>query len=222
MGDREALLARMLASGVYVVTDRAASRGRSEEEVVRAALGGGVGAVQLRLKDKEATGRERYEVARRLLPVCRDAGVPLFIDDDVAVAMAVGADGVHVGQDDLPASVVRGLIGPAMLLGVTAATPALALEAQAAGADYVGVGAMFPTRTKDQTFDTGVAGLRLVRSAVSVPIVAIGGIDAGNAAGVIEAGADVVAVVRAVVAAEDVRAATRQLVDVVAQARRRA
>lgn len=219
MSDPRAMLARMVAIGVYLVTDRAASRGRSEEEVIEAALAGGVGAVQLRLKG--VTGRERYEVARRVLPLCRRAGIPLFIDDDAAVAMAIGADGVHVGQEDLPAPIVRGLVDRTMLVGVTAAAPALAREAQAAGADYVGVGAMFPTRTKDQTLETGLAGLARVRSAVTLPIVAIGGIDAGNAGSVIQAGADVVAVVRAIVAADDVRDATRRLVDGVARARGR-
>jgi thiamine-phosphate pyrophosphorylase len=217
MRDKAALMQRMLSSGVYLVTDRALATGRSEEEIVGAAIGGGVGAVQLRLKQESR--RTAYDVALRLTASCRAAGVPLFINDDLGLALAVDADGVHVGQEDLPARVVRSLLGPNRLLGVTAAAPDLARTAQQDGADYVGVGAMFPTTTKEATLDTGLAGLRRVRVVVDIPIVAIGGIDVQNAARVVEAGGDAIAVVRAIVAAPDVETATAALVQAVAAAR---
>jgi thiamine-phosphate pyrophosphorylase len=217
MRDKAALLQRMLTSGVYLVTDRALAAGRTEEEIVRAAIAGGVGAVQLRLKRESR--RTAYDCAVHLVVICREEGVALFINDDVGLALAVDADGVHVGQDDLPARVVRALLGPDRLLGVTAATSDLAQAAQQDGADYVGVGAMFPTATKDATLDTGLAGLRRVRTAVAIPIVAIGGIDAQNATRVVVAGGDILAVVRAIVAAPDVEAASAAMVRAVAAAR---
>ncbi len=217
--DRERLLAHMMGSRVYLVTDRALAAGRREEEIVDAALAAGVGAVQLRLK--QISGRDAYETARTLVSRCRRAGAPLFINDDVGLALAVGADGVHIGQDDMPATAVRRLLTPSMLLGVTAARPDLAQQAQRDGADYVGVGAMFPTTTKGNTVATGLAGIREVRAVVDVPIVAIGGISIGNVGVVMEAGADVVAIVRAIVAAADPRAASEELVRAIAAVRAR-
>lgn len=217
MTDRAELLARMLASGVYLITDRRLAAGRSEETVVREAIGGDIGVVQLRMKGESS--RTAYEVGLRLVALCRAAGVPLLVNDDIGLALAIDSDGVHVGQDDLPARVVRRLIGRDRILGVSAATPGLARAAIDDSADYVGVGAMFATTTKEQTLDTGLLGLKRVRAAVDVPIVAIGGIDAENTGKVITAGADIVAVVRAIVAAPNPRAATKALVRAVAVAR---
>jgi thiamine-phosphate pyrophosphorylase len=195
---------------VYVVTDRRLQAGRSEVEVVAAAIAGGATAVQLR--GKELTGRELVEVGRALRELTRRAGVLFLVNDRVDVALAVDADGAHVGQDDLPAAVARRLLGPGRILGVSAATPEEARAAEAAGADYLGVGSVFATATKaDAGAPIGPAGLRAVVGATRLPVVAIGGITADNAVDVMAAGAAGVAVISAVVGAEDVTAAARRL-----------
>ena len=143
---------------VYVVTDAALSRGRSHEQVVTEAIQGGADVIQLR--EKHASSRELVEIGRRLRDLTREAGVLLIVNDRVDVALAVDADGVHVGQDDMPADVVRRLIGPDKLLGVSAATPEEARKAKADGADYLGVGAIYATNSKaDAGTPTGPARL---------------------------------------------------------------
>lgn len=154
-------------------------------------------------------------VLRRLgVQVCRPRGVPVIINDRVDVAVAADADGVHVGQSDIPARLVRQMIGPNRILGVSVKTPEQAIKAVADGADYVGAGAVFPTGTKDSSV-IGLAGLTAVCEAVDIPVVSIGGLSAANAADTIHAGTQGIAVVSAVFAAKDVVAATRQLREVV-------
>lgn len=143
------------------------------------------------------------------LQLCRPLGIPVIINDRVDVAIAVGADGVHVGQSDIPARLVRQMIGPDKILGVSTKSPAEAAKAAADGADYIGVGAVFPTSTKDSSV-VGLDGLREA-CAVGVPAVAIGGVGVHNATDVIATGVDGLAVVSAVFAAPDVEAATREL-----------
>ena len=195
---------------VYLVTDRGLARGRSIVEVVRAAIAGGTSVVQLR--EKECSTREMIKLARALLDVTRPAGVPLIINDRVDVALAVDADGVHVGQDDMPASIARRLIGPDKLLGVTAANPDQARQAMANGADHIGCNAVFYTPTKTDTGQPlGLDGFRQLAQSVSVPVVAIGGVKAGNAGDLIRAGAAGVAVVSAIMSADDPAGAARAL-----------
>lgn len=196
---------------VYVVTDARLSRGRSHEEVVAAALAGGADVVQLR--DKDADGRDLFATARAIRELTRRAGRAFVVNDRVDVALAVGADGVHVGQHDLPARETRRLIGPDMILGVSALDLAQARRAIDDGADYLGVGPVFDARATKPDADppVGTQGVTTIRAAVDVPMVAIGGIDHGNAAAVIAAGADGVAVISCVVAADDVAAAVRDL-----------
>jgi len=195
---------------LYVVTDAGLARGRSHLEVVRAAIAGGVTVVQYR--EKEATTRQMVEEAWELRELCREAGVPFIVNDRVDVALAVDADGVHVGQNDMPAPLARKLMGTDRILGVSVSTVAEAVGAQADGADYISASPVFSTPTKpDAPQATGVEGLRAIVRAVHRPVVAIGGIKAQNAAQLIRAGAAGVAVISAIVAAEDVEAAAREL-----------
>lgn len=199
-----------LKLGLYLVTDERLSRGRATAEIVRAAIRGGIDAVQLRGKDLPA--REQLAIGRELRAITRDAGVLFIVNDRVDLALALAADGVHVGQDDLPAEVVRRLVGPEMIIGVSAATISEALAARAAGADYLGVGAIYGTATKlDAGAATGSALLGTIAGAVDLPLVAIGGINATNVAAVIAAGAAGAAVVSAIIAADDPEAAAREL-----------
>ena len=196
---------------LYGITDERCSRGRSHLEVAEAAIRGGADVIQLR--DKEAPGGRLYEVALSLRKLTRDAGIPFLVNDRLDVAMAVDADGVHLGQEDLPASAARRILGPGKLLGVSAETEEAALLAERDGADYLGVGPVFEARgTKpDAGTPRGLARISLIRAASRLPIVAIGGIDAGNARQVLEAGADAVAVISAVVSADDIEEAARRL-----------
>ena len=204
---------------LYLVTDAPLSLGRSHRQVVEAAIAGGVTVVQYR--EKGATTRRMVEEAHGLRELCRRRAVPFIVNDRLDVALAVDADGLHVGQDDLPASLARRLIGRGKLLGVSAESPEEAVRAQADGADYVGASPIFATPTKpDAPPPLGIEGLRLIAAAVSIPVVAIGGINRDNAAAMVEAGAAGIAVVSALVSAEDVESAARSLYAVVAKAKR--
>jgi thiamine-phosphate pyrophosphorylase len=201
-----------------VITDEALGGGRSHEEQARAALEGGAGVIQLR--DKTASSRRLSEAAAAIGKLCRDAGALLIVNDRVDIALAAGADGVHVGPDDLPVAVVRRLM-PGRIVGASAGTVAEAIAAQRDGADYLGVGAVYEARGSkaDAGAPVGVERVAAVRAAVALPIVGIGGIKADNAAAVIGAGADGVAVITGVVAAPDIAAAARDLLAVVEAAR---
>ncbi|MGO8694341.1 MAG: thiamine phosphate synthase [Rectinemataceae bacterium] len=195
---------------LYLVTDSSLSRGRSSLEVVDAAIRGGVTMVQYR--EKGATTRAMIEEARVLLELCRSRGVPFIVNDRADVALAVDADGLHVGQDDMPASLARRIIGNGRILGVSAGNIEEALRAAEDGADYIGASPVFSTPTKpDALRPMGPEGLRALSRAVALPVVAIGGINAGSAAAVLGAGAAGLAVVSAIVSAENVEAAARAL-----------
>lgn len=195
---------------VYVITDSHGAPGRSHREIAAAALRGGATAVQLRMKEEPT--RTLLDAARAIAPLCRAAGVAFLVNDRVDVAMIAGADGVHVGQDDLPAAEVRTLMGPRALIGVSAATVAEAIAAQRDGADYLGVGAVYATASKsDAGAPVGLARLTEIRRAVDLPVVGIGGITAENAAAVVRAGAQGVAVIAAVTLADDMVAAVQRL-----------
>ena len=195
---------------LYLVTDRALARGRPLADVVRAAVAGGVTCVQLR--EKEASAREFAAAARELVALLRPLGVPLIVNDRIDVALAAGADGVHVGQQDLSVADARRLGPPGWIVGVSAESVEDAVRAEREGADYVGASPVFATPTKtDHAAPLGLDGLRLLRAAVKLPLVAIGGIHAGNARETVRAGADGLAVVSAIVAADDPRAAAEIL-----------
>lgn len=195
---------------LIVVTDPECGTGRTVLDVVRAALRGGAPAVQLRMKD--ASAREMADAARALLAETRAAGALLFVNDRVDVALAVGADGAHVGQDDLPARAARAIAPKGFLIGVSAETPELARAAQADGADYVGVGPVYATGSKTDAGDAvGAERIAQVAAAVRIPVVGIGGITITSAAPVLHAGAAGIAVISAVMRADDPRAAVRAL-----------
>jgi thiamine-phosphate pyrophosphorylase len=204
---------------LYLVTDRGLSRGRPTPEIVRAAVRGGVTCVQLR--EKTCSTREFIAEALAVRDFLKWRGVPLIINDRVDVALAVGADGVHLGQGDLPLAEARAILGESKLIGISAESLRDAVAAENAGADYLGVSPIFATPTKtDTAAPLGLEGLRAIRRQVKLPLVAIGGLNAGNAAAVIGGGADGVAVVSAIVAADDPGLAARELARRIAQARR--
>ena len=200
----------MFDYSLYLVTDRTLSLGRSTVEVVHAAIRGGVSCVQLR--EKGCSTREFMDEARLLKALLAGTGVPLFINDRLDVALAVGADGVHLGQNDLAIADARRLVGNRMIIGISAESVADAVRAEAEGADYIGASPVFTTPTKTDTAPPlGLDGLRAIRRAVQLPLVAIGGIDANNAAQVLRAGADGLAVVSAIVSAPCPRTAAAGL-----------
>jgi thiamine-phosphate pyrophosphorylase len=196
----------------YLVTQADLTDGRGTIRTVEAAIEGGIGIVQLR--EKHASARERLEMGRAVRELTREANVPLLVNDRVDLASAIAADGVHLGDDDLPVEVARAQLGEDRIVGRSVSTPTAARQAERAGADYLGVGAIYQTGTKDTTAESTEIGLERVAAiaaATSLPIVGIGGVTAANASEVIRAGADGVAVVSAITAAEDPTAATRAL-----------
>lgn len=194
---------------LYAVTDDAWLNGRSMAECVQEALDGGATFIQLREKHK--TTEELVQEARKIIPLCRQAGVPFVIDDDVEAARISGADGVHVGQSDTEAAAARKALGEKAIIGVSAQTVEQALAAQEAGATYLGVGAVFGTPTKTDAVITGVDGLAAVCDAVDIPVVAIGGLNTSTIGQLKGSGVDGVAVVSAIFAASDIAEATRNL-----------
>ncbi len=194
---------------LYLCTDRALLAGASLEERVESALRGGVTVVQLR--EKDCTSREFYELGLRLKAVTARYHVPLIINDRLDIALAVGADGVHVGQTDLACPVVRRLLGPHRLLGVSASTLEEAVRAEEEGADYIGVGAMFATGTKTDAKIVPMEELAAIRRAVSLPIVVIGGINRKTAPIFKKSGVEGLAVVSAIIARPDAEQAAREL-----------
>ncbi len=177
--------------------------------IVEKALQAGVTVLQLR--EKTATTRDFYQLALRIKPIARQYNVPLLINDRLDIALAVDADGVHVGQEDLPVAVVRRLIGPDKILGATAATVAAAQTAEREGADYIGSGAMFPTLTKPGKQVLPLNVLAQIKQAVQVPVVAIGGITADNLLTLKITGVDGLAVVSAIMDSADPAAATQEI-----------
>jgi len=206
---------------LYVITDHRAAAGRPLLDLVRAALRGGATVVQLRMK--HGSTREMLALGQELREVTRLAGVPLIVNDRLDVALALEAEGVHLGQEDLPARLARPLIGPNRLLGVSVETVEQAEQAWRDGADYLGVGDLFGTPSKpDAGPPIGLEALRAIARAVPLPIVGIGGVTLENAGAVIDAGAAGVAVISAVIGAADPEQAARDLRAIVEQRRRHA
>ena len=194
---------------LYAVTDRAWLGSRTLCEQVEAALKGGVTCVQLREKELEEAAFLRE--ARELSALCRRYGVPFLVNDNVDIALASGADGVHVGQEDMDPAQVRLRAGKDMLLGVSVHTVEEAREAVRKGADYLGVGAMFPTGTKADAERVPRQILRDICAAVDVPVVAIGGLNREGIPRLSGSGVDGVALVSAIFSAEDIEGACREL-----------
>ena len=194
---------------LYLVTDRRWLGKKTLWDSVEEAICGGVTVVQLR--EKEITSKEYFELAQRVKEVTDRHGIPLIINDRIDIALAIDADGVHLGPEDLPVPIARKLLGDGKIIGSSAASVEEALLFQAQGADYLGVGAVFPTATKRGTEKVSLDDLRGIKAAVHIPVVAIGGIKAENAKPVMETGVDGVAVVSAIMDQEDIREAARQL-----------
>jgi len=201
---------RKLDLELYVITARVPRLGRDHLDVARAAIEGGASILQLR--DKDLSTRELIATVEELLQLTRPADIPLLINDRVDVALAAGAQGVHLGEDDMPIETARRLLGDQAIIGASAASVAEARAAQAAGADYLGVGAMFSSPSKaDAGEPIGPEAIREINAAVGLPIVGIGGISLENAAQVIAAGAAGIAVISAVAEAENMVIACRAL-----------
>jgi len=194
---------------LYAVTDRTWLKGRSLADAVEEALRAGVTFLQLREKDLDYASF--LELAREIKGITDKYGIPYVINDKIEVAMAVGADGVHVGQDDMAPEDVRKIIGPDKILGVSAQTVGQALLAEKKGADYIGVGSIFPTSTKPDAETVSFDTLKAICEAVSIPVVAIGGINKDNAMRLSGSGIDGIAVVSAIFAREDIATAVREL-----------
>lgn len=208
MSKTEVAAGLIASSGVYLVTEDRMPADRRLKAVAEAIAGG---ARVIQLRDKGKRKADLLLEAREIRQMCSRAGAIFIVNDDVALAWCTDADGVHVGQDDLPVPEVRRLLGKDKLVGLSVSALDEALEADELGVDYIGVGAIYATPTKIDAELAGLDLLRAVRRRVNRPLVAIGGIDAGNAAEVFAAGADSVAVVRAVFGEPDVTEATRKL-----------
>ena len=187
---------------LYLVTDESCLVQRTLLNAVEEALDSGVTLVQYR--DKAGLGKSMLRKARDLKALCHRYHVPLIINDRLDIALLSGADGVHLGQNDLPVAEARKLVGNDFIIGATAHSVQEALEAEAAGADYLGCGAVFSTNTKKDTVPLGLDGLKAIREAVKIPIVGIAGITAENYPQVLAAGADGAAVVSGILGAEDI------------------
>jgi thiamine-phosphate pyrophosphorylase len=194
---------------IYLVTDEGCLQGRALLDCVREALEGGVTLVQYRAKT--ASSAEMYAEALQLKALCDSFNVPLIINDRLDIAMAVGAAGVHLGQDDLPCAVARRILGEDYIIGVSAHNPAEAKAALQSGADYLGCGAVFGTATKADVKKLGTDGLAAICKAKGLPVVGIGGVTADNYREVRAAGADGAAIVSGILAQPDIRATVRAI-----------
>lgn len=194
---------------LYLCTDRSLMSCKTIEESVEQAIAGGVTVVQLR--EKDCSTREFYELAKRVQQITRPNRIPLIINDRIDIAMAVGAEGIHIGQSDMPATVARKIVGPDMVIGVSASNYGEAKQAVQDGADYLGVGAMFATGTKTDAVITPFEDLRQIRKDFDIPIVVIGGINERTIPQFSNMGIDGYAVVSAIVAQPDIKKAAENL-----------
>ncbi|MFC1892975.1 thiamine phosphate synthase [Chloroflexota bacterium] len=197
--------------GLYVIIDTQALPGKSPTEAARQAIRGGTAVIQLR--DKMLSKKELMPIAQELRELCAEHDVLFIVNDYLDLALAIDADGLHLGQDDLPIKVARKLLAGGKILGCSTRTVDQAIAAESDGADYIAVSAIYPTGSKERETVVGPERLRQIRQAVSVPLVAIGGITRDNAAEALAAGSSSVAVISAVLQAEDIESATRDIVD---------
>ena len=202
----------VLPAGLYGITAEKFSAGRDNIEVVRQMIAGGIGIIQYREKKAAKSSSEIFAECLKIREMTRAAGVTFIVNDHVDVAMLVGADGVHVGQDDLPVADVRKLLGPGKIIGLSTHSPEQATEAVKCGADYIGVGPIFATKTKDDVCDAvGFSYLEWVRDNISLPWVAIGGIKLHNIDEIVRRGAKTICLVTEIVGAPDIPKRIREL-----------
>jgi len=197
-------------TGLCAIIDSQALSGRSHIEVASQLIRAGAKAIQLR--HKLGSKDELLSIAQQLKKLCSEHSVLFIINDYLDIALATGADGLHLGQEDLPISVARRLLPIDIILGCSVTTVDQASAAESDGADYIAVGSIYPTSSKERAKVVGLERLRQIRQAVSLPLVAIGGINKDNVAEVVAAGADLVAVISAILQAEDVEEAARQII----------
>ena len=203
------------AAGLYCITGEEFSRGRSNAAVVREVIAAGIEIIQYR--EKEKLPLYKYRECLEIREMTASAGVTFIVNDDIALALAVGADGVHIGQEDLPIERVRELVGDEMIIGLSTHSPAQAREAEAKGADYIGVGPLFRTYTKKDVCEpVGLAYLDFVVANGSLPFVAIGGIKEHNIGEVARRGARLICAVTEILAADDIGQAIASLEDKIA------
>jgi thiamine-phosphate pyrophosphorylase len=217
------LLGRMLRqdklkrlTGLYVIIDTAFLKGRSPAEAAAQVIRGGAKVIQLR--DKERSSGEILPMAEEIKKICTENNVLFIVNDSLDIVLGADADGLHVGRDDLPVAAARRLLPVGKILGGSARTVKEAMTAMSEGADYLGVGSMYATTTKEKAEVVGPDRLKAIRQAVDLPIVAIGGINKDNLGEVLKAGANAVAVISAVMGASDIQEATKQLVKIIEEA----
>ncbi|MBT8351721.1 MAG: thiamine phosphate synthase [Deltaproteobacteria bacterium] len=202
---------------LYLVTDRGLSKGRSTLEIVKAGVAGGVTCVQLR--EKDCSTRQFIKEALPVKQYLIENNVPLIINDRIDVAQAIGADGVHLGQTDMPFKMAKAIVKDSMIIGISAESLEDAIRAEKDGADYIGISPIFATPTKtDTALPLGLEGLKEISQVVKLPKVAIGGLNQKNAGEVILNGADGIAVVSAIVSAVEPRKAAEKLSDLIKRA----
>ncbi len=203
---------------LYLVTDKQLSCGRATKEIVKAAVAGGVTCVQIR--EKELGSREFINKAKELKRILQPLGIPLIVNDRVDVALAARADGIHLGQTDMSIKDARKLVGNDVIIGISAESLQDAIDAQNQGADYIGISPVFNTDTKkDTATPLGLEGIANIKIHTSIPLVAIGGIKRDNITSVIEAGADGIAVVSAIVSADSPETSAQELLKLISNAR---
>lgn len=197
---------------VYLVTDH---RGKTDEEIlniIEQAIKGETSVVQIR--EKTASTKDFYNLALKAKEITEKYNVPLIVNDRIDIALAVKSDGVHIGQDDMPAKIAREIIGEEMILGVSASTVEEAIKAESDGADYIGSGAVFPTATKDDADSVSKEELKEIVNSTSIPVVAIGGITIENAESLKDTGIDGFSVVSAIMNADDPKKASERLKEI--------
>lgn len=192
---------------LYLCTDRRLMSCSTIEELAQSAIAGGASVIQLR--EKDCSSREFYELARRVRKITEPANVPLIINDRIDICLAADADGVHLGQSDIPCDKARKILGNGAIIGVSAATVEEAVQAERDGADYLGVGAVYSTATKTNTRSVSIDTIKAIRAAVKIPFVVIGGINPESVKHLRGLGIDGAAVVSAIAAADDITAAAR-------------
>lgn len=205
---------------LYLITEEKLSSGRSTLEVVKKAVKGGVDVVQLR--DKNMTLRERYSLGRKIRKITQKSNVDFIVNDRVDLAAVLDADGVHLGQDDLPCSEARRILGADKIIGITALNAKDIIKAEQDGADYLGIGSVYKSNSKKVAAEKdgiGLEGIKKVKKITSLPVIAVGGLNSKNAAEVIKAGADTVSVISAVAGADNIQASVKTLKEVIRKAK---
>lgn len=206
---------------LYLITEEQLSEGRSTLEVVKEAVNGGVDVIQLR--DKNLTLRERYSLGREIKKITKKSKVDFIVNDRVDLAAVLDADGVHLGQDDLPCREARRILGADKIIGITSIKTRDIIKAEKDGADYLGIGSVYKTNSKivaEEKDGIGLEGIKKVKKITSLPVIAVGGLNSKNAADVIRAGADAVSVISSLTGADDIKSSAENLKEIIRKAKK--